>query len=157
MYLLDARIQVTELGTTQITLQEVLHHFLIDLLLHLLVLLVQLSQVCTLGQHLQAEELSPAVHSRIGLLLFLLKFDVEGHLHGGEESIEEVVDAVGGVGVLYIIRTVAYPRGNPLQRTHHALPLLHLLEHLAQLLNDQSIGVFLHKENSTCMQTYFMQ
>jgi hypothetical protein len=155
--LFNAAKQSAELRPAKIAFQEVLHDLLVYFLLHLLVLLVELGEVGALGEHLQAEELGAAVDSRVGLLLLLLQLDVERHLHGGKQPVEEVVDAVGRVGILNVIRTVADPGRNPLQGTNYALALLHLLEHLPQLLDYQSIWVFLDRAGGTCMQTYLPQ
>lgn len=107
--LLDAADEGGELRAAEVALKKVLHHFLVDLLLHLLVLFIQLGQVGSLGQHLQPEELGAAVHSGVRLLLALLQLNIEGHLHGGEESVEEVIDTVSGIWILDVVRAVANP------------------------------------------------
>jgi hypothetical protein len=97
------------LRSAQIALQKILHDLLVDLLLRLGLILVQTGDIRPFGEHFESEKFSTAVNPRVGLLFLFLQLHIEGHLHGREGAVDEVVDGVGGVGELDIIRAVANP------------------------------------------------
>ena len=109
MYVFDAIDGLGKFCGVQVTLQEIFHGLLVDFLIGLRIIFIQFSDVLPLRQHLNPKILGRAVHPRVGLFLPLLQLYVEGHFHGVESAGEEVVDAVGRVGELYVVGAVADP------------------------------------------------
>lgn len=68
-----------------------------------MVFLIQFSYISSLSQYLHSEKFSRAVYSRVRLLFLLLQLDVEGHLYRRKQTIQKVIDAISGVGILDIV------------------------------------------------------